>query len=87
MSPDALARIEDPAERGQLAFKLFDSKGVALVNPLRLGCSVVDQMRSRTRMAVVDAQRLSCLEHPSEEERGREHSTRRDSRCERSGSL
>jgi hypothetical protein len=44
-------------------------------------------MRERARMAVVDARRLSCLEHPSEEERGREHSTRWDSRCERSGSL
>src|ERR671919_159044 len=32
---DAFARIEDPAERVRLAFKLFDSEGVALVNLLR----------------------------------------------------
>ena len=31
---DAFARIEDPAERVRLAFKLFDSEGVALVNLL-----------------------------------------------------
>ena len=34
---DAFARIEDPAERVRLAFKLFDSEGVALVNLLRGG--------------------------------------------------
>jgi hypothetical protein len=28
-------RIEDPAERVRLAFKLFDSEGVALANLLR----------------------------------------------------
>ena len=34
---DAFARIEDPAERVRLAFRLFDSEGVALVNLLRGG--------------------------------------------------
>ena len=34
---DAFARIEDPAERVRLAFKLFDSEGVSLVNLLRDG--------------------------------------------------
>jgi hypothetical protein len=34
---DAFARIEDPAERVRLAFKLFDSEGVALVNLLSDG--------------------------------------------------
>jgi hypothetical protein len=34
---DAFARIEDPAERVRLAFKIFDSEGVALVNLLRDG--------------------------------------------------
>ncbi|HET9337198.1 MAG TPA: hypothetical protein VFO12_12420 [Sphingomicrobium sp.] len=34
---DAFALIEDPAERVRLAFKLFDSEGVALVNLLSDG--------------------------------------------------
>ena len=34
---DAFARIEDPAERVRLAFKLFDSEGLPLVNLLRDG--------------------------------------------------
>jgi hypothetical protein len=39
---DAFARIEDPAERVRLAFKLFDSEGVALVNLLSDGSSALD---------------------------------------------
>jgi Conserved hypothetical protein 2217 (DUF2460) len=46
---DALARIEDPAERVRLAFKLFDSEGVALVNLLSDGSGGLDQMRERAR--------------------------------------
>jgi hypothetical protein len=46
---DAFARIEDPAERVRLAFKLFDSEGVALVNLLRGGSDVLDEMRERAR--------------------------------------
>ena len=46
---DAFARIEDPAERVRLAFKLFDSEGVALVNLLRDGSGALDQMRERAR--------------------------------------
>jgi lambda family phage tail tape measure protein len=46
---DAFARIEDPAERVRLAFKLFDSEGVALVNLLSDGSSALDQMRERAR--------------------------------------
>ncbi len=34
---DAMARIEDPSERVRIAFKLFDSEGVAMVNMLRGG--------------------------------------------------
>jgi hypothetical protein len=41
---DAFARIEDPAERVRLAFKLFDSEGVALVNLLSDGSGALDQM-------------------------------------------
>jgi transcriptional regulator with XRE-family HTH domain len=39
---DSFARIEDPAERVRLAFKLFDSEGVALVNLLRGGSGALE---------------------------------------------
>ena len=42
---DAFARIEDPAERLRLAFKLFDSEGVALVNLLSDGGGALEEMR------------------------------------------
>jgi hypothetical protein len=43
------SRIEDPAERVRLAFKLFDSEGVALVNLLQDGSSALEAMRERAR--------------------------------------
>jgi uncharacterized protein (TIGR02217 family) len=43
---DAFARIEDPAERMRLAFKLFDSEGVALVNLLRGGSDALEETGS-----------------------------------------
>ena len=46
---DAFARIEDPAERVRLAFKLFHFEGVALVNLLRGGSDALEQMRGRAR--------------------------------------
>ena len=46
---DAFARIEDPAERVRLAFKLFDSEGVALVNLLRGGSGALEEIRDRAR--------------------------------------
>jgi hypothetical protein len=46
---DAFARIEDPAERLRLAFKLFDSEGVALVNLLSDGGGALEEMRERAR--------------------------------------
>jgi hypothetical protein len=46
---DAFVRIEDPAERVRLAFKLFDSEGVALVNLLRGGSGALEEMRERAR--------------------------------------
>jgi hypothetical protein len=46
---DAFTRIEDPAERVRLAFKLFDSEGVALVNLLRGGSGALEEMRERAR--------------------------------------
>jgi hypothetical protein len=46
---DAFARVEDPAERVRLAFKLFDSEGVALVNLLSDGSSALEEMRERAR--------------------------------------
>jgi hypothetical protein len=56
---DAFARIEDPAERVRLAFKLFDSQGVALVNLLRDGSGALEQMRERARsLGIVLDERL-----------------------------
>jgi hypothetical protein len=46
---DAFARIEDPAERVRLAFKLFDSEGVALINLLQDGSGALEEMRERAR--------------------------------------
>jgi lambda family phage tail tape measure protein len=46
---DAFAKIEDPAERVRLAFKLFDSEGVALVNLLSDGSGALEEMRARAR--------------------------------------
>src|SRR5919106_455892 len=46
---DAFAGIEDPAERVRLAFKLFDSEGVELVNLLADGSSALEEMRERAR--------------------------------------
>jgi hypothetical protein len=46
---NAFTRIEDPAERVRLAFKLFDSEGVALVNMLSDGSGVLEEMRERAR--------------------------------------
>jgi hypothetical protein len=52
---DAFARIEDPAERVRLDFKLFDSEGVALVNLLRGGSGALEEMRERARdLGIVD---------------------------------
>jgi hypothetical protein len=49
MWPTLFARIEDPAERVRLVFKLFDSEGVALVNLLSDGSSALEEMRERAR--------------------------------------
>ena len=46
---DAFARIEDPAQRVRLAFKLFDSEGVALVNLLGDGSDALDETHERAR--------------------------------------
>jgi hypothetical protein len=46
---DAFARIENPADRVRLAFKLFDSEGVALVNLLRGGSHALEEIRERAR--------------------------------------
>ena len=46
---DAFARIEDRDEGVRLAFKLFDSEGVALVDLLRGGSSALAEMRERAR--------------------------------------
>ena len=46
---DALRSVEDPAERLRLAFKLFDSEGVAMVNMLRDGADGLAATRQRAR--------------------------------------
>jgi lambda family phage tail tape measure protein len=46
---DALKAVEDPAERLRLAFKLFDSEGVALINMLVGGSDALEEMRQRAQ--------------------------------------
>ncbi|MCW5699970.1 MAG: hypothetical protein KIT00_09025 [Rhodospirillales bacterium] len=46
---EAFRAIEDPAERVRLAFKLFDSEGVAMVNMLGNGADRLEEMRARAR--------------------------------------
>src|SRR5690606_26132619 len=46
---EALRAVEDPAERLRLAFKLFDSEGVAMVNMLNRGADGLSDMRQRAR--------------------------------------
>ena len=44
---DEFNRIENPAQRVQIAFKLFDAEGVGLVNTLRLGSEGLDDFRQK----------------------------------------
>lgn len=44
---DAFTRVEDPAERVRLAFKLFDSEGVVMVNMLRNGSAGMQEAAKR----------------------------------------
>jgi hypothetical protein len=46
---EAFKAIRDPAERVWLAFKLFDSEGVAMVNMLANGADALDTVRRRAR--------------------------------------
>ncbi len=46
---DALKNTRDPAERLRLAFKLFDSEGVALVNVLAKGSDELEKTKQRAR--------------------------------------
>lgn len=46
---DAFTRVQDPAERVRLAFKLFDSEGVAMVNVLARGADALEETRRRAR--------------------------------------
>lgn len=56
---DALAGLEDQGERVRLAFKLFDSEGVALVNMLQRGRAAVEEMRAEAReLGIVLDERL-----------------------------
>ena len=51
---DALKAVKDPAERLRLAFKLFDSEGVAMVNMMTDGAEGLKNMRA-------EAQRLGIV--------------------------
>lgn len=44
---DQFNRIENPAQRVQIAFKLFDAEGVGLINTLRLGSEGLDSFRQK----------------------------------------
>lgn len=46
---DGIASIQDPSEQVRLAFKFFDSEGVALVNTLRGGSAALRDMREQAR--------------------------------------
>jgi len=46
---DGMARIEDPSKRVALAFKLFDTEGVSMVNMLRNGGAALREMRADAR--------------------------------------
>ena len=51
---DALKAVKDPAERLRLAFKLFDSEGVAMINMMTDGAEGLKNMRA-------EAQRLGIV--------------------------
>lgn len=46
---DSMAMVENQADRVRLAFKLFDTEGVALVNTLRGGSAGIDEMMTRLK--------------------------------------
>jgi len=46
---DALAGVEDPAERVRLAFQLFDSEGVRMLDMLAEGSDGMAELRARAR--------------------------------------
>ncbi len=46
---DGMARVEDPSRRVALAFKLFDTEGVGMVNMLRDGGQALRNMRAEAR--------------------------------------
>ena len=64
---DALSLTEDSSERVRLAFKLFDSEGVALINTLQDGSDAMREMyREAERLGVVlteqDTRQLKALD-------------------------
>lgn len=42
---DAMEKVKDPSDKVRLAFKLFDSEGVRLINMLNLGSAALDNVR------------------------------------------
>lgn len=46
---DGLSKVQNPAERLRLAFQLFDTEGVAMVNLLRDGSAGLEEVRQKVR--------------------------------------
>jgi hypothetical protein len=59
---DGLASINDPARRVALAFKLFDTEGVGMVNMLAKGSGNLRAMRSEARQLGVVLSRQAARE-------------------------
>jgi len=60
---DAMNQVSDPAERLRLAFKLFDSEGVALVNTLKLGSDGLRQIgRDMERTGLITTEQARAAE-------------------------
>lgn len=66
---DALAHVEDPADRVRLAFKLFDSEGVAFVNVLQRGSAALAETRAQARSLglVMDRDTLVAAERVTDQ--------------------
>ena len=64
---DAMAAIEDPSQRVALAFKLFDSEGVSLVNTLAGGSQALKDMGAEaTRMGLLTEEQARAAERASD---------------------
>lgn len=60
MIADAMASIENPADKVRLSMKLFDSEGVSLVNTLALGSEGLVAMQKRTEQLGMSFSRVDA---------------------------